>query len=446
VTWLEHAAAYAAVKWPHAAAHTRAGIADALATVTPALTTAGRGGPSEGVLRAALYRHAFDPGRAGDDLGPAAAGALAWVREHSLPLAALANPRVARRALEALALRLEGSGAAATTITCKRAVFGGCLGYAVELGLLAANPAGTTAAKPSAVSCAAGPRPAAAPAQVEAVMAEVTRIRPELTAFFGCLYYAALRPADAVALRASACDLPPAGWGRLTLTASLPRSARAWTGNGTPREPRGLKLRPGGAARVVPVPPELVGLLRAHLRAHGSAGDGRLFQGARGGPLSESLYGRIWHQACAAAGPPGALLVPRRAQLPRPRCPRLAPADAANQPTQKMTQPTPTTMSATRIEVPLRVRIAGSAHVPPLTVIVVPASCPAYHAAPARSRSGRAKSLPPRLLAPVTGAVVARRVTRRGRSPGCRCCSAAQAMTESETSCDCAAVTGSWPR
>src|ERR1700689_2018730 len=44
----------------------------------------------------------------------------------------------------------------------------------------------------------------------------------------------------------------------------------------------------------------------------------------------------------------------KRAQLPCPRCPRLTPADAANQPTQKMTQPTPITMSTTRIEVPLR--------------------------------------------------------------------------------------------
>jgi hypothetical protein len=38
VTWLGHAAGYAAVKWPQSAAHTRAGIADALATITPALT------------------------------------------------------------------------------------------------------------------------------------------------------------------------------------------------------------------------------------------------------------------------------------------------------------------------------------------------------------------------------------------------------------------------
>jgi hypothetical protein len=81
------------------------------------------------------------------------------------------------------------------------------------------------------------------------------------------------------------------------------RSARAWTGNGTPREPRGLKHRPKGAIRTVPVPPQLARLLRWHLHTYGSAPDGRLFQGSRGGPVSESLCGRIWHQARAAAMP-----------------------------------------------------------------------------------------------------------------------------------------------
>jgi hypothetical protein len=44
------------------------------------------------------------------------------------------------------------------------------------------------------------------------------------------------------------------GWGQLTLTGSLPRSARAWTGNSTPGEPRSLKHRPEGAIRTVPIP------------------------------------------------------------------------------------------------------------------------------------------------------------------------------------------------
>ena len=42
ISWLDHAAAYAAMKWPLAAAHTRAGVADALATITPPLLTPGR--------------------------------------------------------------------------------------------------------------------------------------------------------------------------------------------------------------------------------------------------------------------------------------------------------------------------------------------------------------------------------------------------------------------
>jgi integrase len=303
ISWLEHAVAYAAMKWPLAAAHTRAGIADALATITPALLTPGRGGPPAAVLRAALYGHAFNPARAGADPGPAATVALAWASRHCLPLTALADLQVTRRALEALALRLDGTRAAATTITRKRAVFCGCLGYAAELGLLAANPLDRITWRPPRSSFAVDPRSTATPAEVRAILAEVTQIRPELTAFFGCLYYAALRPAEAVALQAGSCALPARGWGQLTLTASLPRSARAWTGNGTPREPRGLKHRPEGAIRTVPIPPQLARLLRWHLRAFGCAEDGRLFQGARGGPLSESLYGRIWHQASAAVMP-----------------------------------------------------------------------------------------------------------------------------------------------
>jgi hypothetical protein len=128
------------MKWPLAAAHTRAGIANALATITPALLTPGRGRPPAALLRAALYRQAFNPARAHTDPGPAATAVLAWARHHCLPLTALACPQVTRRALDALTLRLDGTRAAAATITRKRAVFHGCLGYAAELGLLEANP------------------------------------------------------------------------------------------------------------------------------------------------------------------------------------------------------------------------------------------------------------------------------------------------------------------
>jgi len=136
---------------------------------------------------------------------------LAWARHHCLPLTALADPQVTRRALDALTLRLDGTRAAAATITRKRAVFHGCLGYAAELGLLEANPLDRITWKLPRSSFAVDPGSAATPAEVQAILAEVTQIRPELTAFFGCLYYAALRPAEAVALRASSCILPSRG-------------------------------------------------------------------------------------------------------------------------------------------------------------------------------------------------------------------------------------------
>jgi hypothetical protein len=150
-------AAYAAMKWPLAAAHTRAGIADALATITPALLTPGRDRPPASALRAALYGHAFNPARAGTDPGPAATTALTWASHHCLPLTALAALQVTRRALEALALRLDGTRAAATTIIRKRAVFHDCLGCAAELGLLAANPLDRITWRPSRSSCSADP-------------------------------------------------------------------------------------------------------------------------------------------------------------------------------------------------------------------------------------------------------------------------------------------------
>ena len=108
ISWLDHAAAYAARKWPLAAAHTRAAIARWPNSASP------RGQPS----------------------GP-----------HLVAAAGIVVP---------------------------------------------GRPA---------VSCY--------PAEVQTILAEVTRICPELTAFFGCLYYAALRPAEAVA---TPCHILCCGW------------------------------------------------------------------------------------------------------------------------------------------------------------------------------------------------------------------------------------------
>ncbi len=175
-------------------------------------------------------------------------------------------------------------------------MFHGALGYAVELGLLPANPVGQVRCHHPKPPRRSTRQTVASPAQVRAILVEVARLRPELTAFFGCLYYAALRPEEAVALRRADLVLAPHGRGKLILTAACPRTGSAWTSTGTPHEPRGLKHRPDGAVRVVPIPPVLVRMLRQHLRHWDRAGRAAVPRRPRR-LLSESVYGRVWHAA-----------------------------------------------------------------------------------------------------------------------------------------------------
>jgi integrase len=145
------------------------------------------------------------------------------------------------------------------------------------------------------------------PAQARALLAGVRAQGPRgqhLEAFYGCLYYAAQRPSEAVALREADCHLPSRGWGRIDLAASEPRAGRLWTDDGAAREARGLKHRAQHEMRSVPIPPALVELLRAHLKEYGTSPDGRLFRTARGRPLQDSAYSAVWQAARSAAFTP----------------------------------------------------------------------------------------------------------------------------------------------
>lgn len=316
VTWLELACRYVDLKWPHIAAKSRTSIADALATVTPVLVTTTRGAPDIKRLRAALYGWAFHKTRRDTTtLVGLEAAALDWVREHSLPVVALDEPErrsaLVRRALDSLSLTMNGKPAAATTIARKRAVFYGVLNYAVELDLLPANPIGKVAWKAPEVAEEVDRRVVASPQQVQTLLVAVDQLAPELTAFFGCLYYGCMRPGEAVILTRDACsDLPDSGWGLVLLSGNAPRVGSQWTDSGTAHDKRHLKHRARKATRPVPIPPELVKLLRAHIDRFATTPDGRIFRGARGAILSESTYGRIWQRARNRA------LTPAQAESP----------------------------------------------------------------------------------------------------------------------------------
>jgi integrase len=302
-TWLEHACWYAQLKWPQLAGTSRRSVAEALTTVTVTLTATRRGAPDPAVLRAALFGWAFNCGATAPP--PAEVkSALDWAARASLPVSALDNPAVVRAVLDACARTLGGQPTAATTQRRKRAVFHNALAYAVEQGLLPANPADLVRWTAPGVAPTVDRRVVVSPVQAAALLAAVggqDDRGKHLEAFFGCLYYAALRPSEAVALRDCDCVLPAEGWGRIDLAGSAPRPGRAWTDDHRSRQPRGLKHRADGETRSIPIPPVLASLLRAHIARYGVAPDGRLFRTARGGLIQDSAYTKVWQQARAAA-------------------------------------------------------------------------------------------------------------------------------------------------
>jgi hypothetical protein len=156
VTWYQEATEYAAMKWPSLAAHSRASVAEALATVTPVLVRPdARQRPDPRELR--MYQYAFNPARAAEPDSPAAQ-ILDWARQASLLVGHLSEPTVLWTALEALTLRLDGSRAAPNTIIRKRAVLHGALGYAAETGAPAGQSAGQLRLAGTAVISSPRPR------------------------------------------------------------------------------------------------------------------------------------------------------------------------------------------------------------------------------------------------------------------------------------------------
>lgn len=307
VSVLAHAVRYVAMKWPAAAAKSRDSMTDALATVVPALTADEPGRPASAVLRRLLREYVLVPSSSGDCPAELAA-ALRWLENASLPVAALTNAETVRRGLDAVALQLDGTAAAPNTRRRKRAVFYNLLQYAIELEILDANPIDKlkVTTKRTRTLVAIDRRVVVNPRQAAELLTAVSYVgrrglggtRGErLVAFFGCLYFAGLRPEEALGLSESDCQLPETGWGAITLDVTRPSAGRRWTDSGEVHDDRGLKHRDERETRRVPIPPVLVALLRRHVRRFCVQPGASLFRSTGGKPVGASTYSRVWKEA-----------------------------------------------------------------------------------------------------------------------------------------------------
>lgn len=214
----------------------------------------------------------------------------------------------------------DGRAAGATTIARKRSVFANVLRYAVELGELPSSPLDRLSWKPPRVSEAVSPRVVVNPRQARELLTAVTYVGQyrrgpyarghRLMAFYAYMYFAALRPGEPVALRVHDCYLPDTGWGRLILEKSRPEVNRRWTDTASAHDERGLKHRPATKTRRVPIPAELVAILRQHIDTFGIASDGRIFSSDRGGPVASTAISDVWAEARTLALTPAQVASP----------------------------------------------------------------------------------------------------------------------------------------
>jgi len=299
------------MKWPRAAAKTRAGIADTLATVTPMMLTSDRGRPRADVLRKAMTGWAFNKKRREDAKPRDIVQALKWLDTNTALVSVLDDVANLRKALDALSLKMDGKQAAAKTVTRKRAVLYNVLDYAVERKLLTANRLSEVKWQAPKTVRAIDRRVVINVRQAEQLLDAVAAQKvqgqprrsagPRLRTFFAVMYYAALRPEEAAMLSKEDLALPESGWGELMLSVSAPIAGAAWTDSGERRDRRQLKQRAKGEVRHVPSPPPLTRILHEHLAQFGTASDGRLFRSLLGGDLAESTIARVWDKARKAA-------------------------------------------------------------------------------------------------------------------------------------------------
>lgn len=303
IDWLTLARAYMDARWPDWSPNHRKHTAYALMEVTTSLLP-DKGRPERRILRKAVLLDLNKKVREAERSSELV-DAIRWAERNSPEIGVLKDSEVVRSLLQALDLKLDGERASANTVRLRRRALQGAIKLAIERKSLHSNPMDEVQVKKRTQAVRqVDPRSVVNPIQGRMLIQAVEHVGkpgPPLVAFFGCMYYAALRPEEVCGLKKENLSLPEKGFGTIYVERARPEIGEQWSDTGAASEERALKHRDDDEGRSVPCPPELTELLHDHLTRFGTARDGRLFRGARdGGRVSSTTYGRAWAKARAA--------------------------------------------------------------------------------------------------------------------------------------------------
>ena len=251
------------------------------------------------------------------------AAVVRWLQTATMPVAELSRPGTGaarcRALLDRISRKQDGTAAAANTANRKRAVLNNLMQYAVETGALPANPLKAVKWTRPRTLKTVDPRTVVNSDQARRLLAAVGQQgeRGErMVAFFGCMYYAALRPEEAVDLRLEQPRQPA----RPRLGRTDPDQLRAPQRHLVDRQRLGSASAANSSTARAAKParyPSTRSWSRSsaqHLKKYPPGPDGRIFTGPRGGIFNDRAYLKIFHKARAAAftGGEAASLLARR--------------------------------------------------------------------------------------------------------------------------------------
>jgi integrase len=320
LSWYQFAVELADLRWNGSAATSRRTDAEALTAITMQMFSTTSRMPDEKLLRRVLKLWAFNTkNRVERPTTDDERRALTWAEGHTRDVSTLSETALVRKVLNGLAVKLNGRPRAASVVTRWRKTLNVAMGYAVERKLLASNPLKEIRwTAPQKTVRSIDRRVVANPIQARSIFNELATFENgrRLLAFFGCIYYAAMRPEEAAAVGKQHLAIPADGWGDIHLDGARPFAGKEWTDTGQARDERQLKHREVGETRTVPCPPELTAMIHEHLGRYGTAPDGRLFVGARRlDYLPTRTVTLTWQRARAVA------LAPEAAASPLARTP-----------------------------------------------------------------------------------------------------------------------------
>lgn len=286
----EWARRWLAEQWPEWAPRTRVSAVEALTRLVPLLVlpTAPEAPPS---LRAHLGAWLRPEGALRDE------ESARWLDRWCLQLGQL-NRQVLASVDQRIAVRDDGAPLAPSTAGRYRKVSRSCVRRAVELGVLEVDPwppapRGRAQRKSAHTTRSVAIRSLPDPETMVTVIEAIATNQPASRTYqvmTAVAYYSGLRPSEVVMLRARALHLPARGWGRIDVT----EADVSFDVSGEPKT----------GPRSVPIPRQLVDLLRAWVDEHGNHPEDLLFRTRTGRRPTSSNWARALKRALAKVGHP----------------------------------------------------------------------------------------------------------------------------------------------